>query len=60
MTEAIHSPTKDRRWKLIEATMRRHGHQSNALIETLHAVQESFGYLETPALRGTGCFRLGS
>jgi bidirectional [NiFe] hydrogenase diaphorase subunit len=51
VTEAIHSPTADRRWKLIEATMRRHGHQSNALIETLHAVQESFGYLETPALR---------
>jgi bidirectional [NiFe] hydrogenase diaphorase subunit len=51
VTEAIHSPTEDRRWKLIEATMRRHGHQSNALIETLHAVQESFGYLETPALR---------
>jgi bidirectional [NiFe] hydrogenase diaphorase subunit len=51
VTEAIHSPTADRRWKLIKATIRRHGHQSNALIETLHAVQESFGYLETPALR---------
>ena len=30
--------------------MRRHGHQPNALIETLHTVQESFGYLEPPAL----------
>lgn len=51
MTETMHSPTDDRRWKLIEATMRRHGHQPNALIETLHAVQEAFGYLENPALR---------
>lgn len=51
MTQAAHSPTQDRRWKLIEATMRRHGHQPNALIETLHAVQEAFGYLELPALR---------
>ena len=51
MTEASRSPTEDRRWKLIEATMRRHGHRANALIETLHAVQESFGYLEMPALR---------
>jgi bidirectional [NiFe] hydrogenase diaphorase subunit len=51
VTEAVRSPTDDRRWKLIEATMRRHGHQPNALIETLHAVQESFGSLETPALR---------
>jgi bidirectional [NiFe] hydrogenase diaphorase subunit len=41
----------DRRWKLIEATMRRHGHQQHALIETLHAVQEAFGFLEIPALR---------
>jgi bidirectional [NiFe] hydrogenase diaphorase subunit len=26
--------------------MRRHGHAPNALIETLHSVQETFGYLE--------------
>jgi bidirectional [NiFe] hydrogenase diaphorase subunit len=51
VTATLRSPTDDRRWKLIEATMRRHGHRSHALIETLHAVQESFGYLEKPALR---------
>lgn len=51
MTQTVRSPTDDRRWKLIEATMRRHGYQPHALIETLHAVQESFGYLELPALR---------
>ncbi len=44
-------PTEDRRWKLVQATMRRHGYQANALIETLHSVQEAFGYLETKSLR---------
>lgn len=31
--------------------MRRHGHQSHALIETLHTVQESFGFLDEESLR---------
>jgi bidirectional [NiFe] hydrogenase diaphorase subunit len=31
--------------------MRRHGRQSYALIESLHTVQESFGYLDLEALR---------
>ena len=44
-------PSNDKRWKLVDATMRRHGHQSHALIESLHTVQESFGYLEKDALR---------
>jgi bidirectional [NiFe] hydrogenase diaphorase subunit len=44
-------PSDDKRWRIVNAAMRRHGHQSHALIETLHAVQESFGYLEKPALR---------
>lgn len=43
-------PTEDKRWRIVNATMRRHGHQSHALIETLHTVQEAFGYLEKPAL----------
>lgn len=30
--------------------MRRHGHAPNALIETLHSVQETFGYLERRSL----------
>ncbi len=33
------------------ATMKRHGYQSNAVIETLHTVQESFGFLEDDSLR---------
>jgi len=34
----------DRRWKLGDATMRKHGNESAALVASLHTVQESFGY----------------
>jgi bidirectional [NiFe] hydrogenase diaphorase subunit len=44
-------PSSDKRWKLVEATMRRHGHKASALIEVLHTVQESFGYLDGVSLR---------
>lgn len=44
-------PSDDKRWRLVDATMRRHGHEPNCLIEALHTVQESFGYLEEDALR---------
>jgi bidirectional [NiFe] hydrogenase diaphorase subunit len=43
-------PSDDRRWKLIDSTMRRHGNRRDALIETLHTVQDSFGYLDKEAL----------
>ncbi len=42
---------KDKRQKLVDATMRRHGHSSYALIETLHSVQEAYGYLDDDNLR---------
>lgn len=45
------APSADKRWRLVEATMRRHGYADNALIETLHTVQEAFGYLDDEALR---------
>lgn len=44
-------PSKDKRWKIIEATARRHGNAPQALIETLHTVQEVFGYLDEESLR---------
>lgn len=44
-------PSADKRWKLVEATIRRHGHKGAALIEVLHTVQESFGYLDEVSLR---------
>jgi bidirectional [NiFe] hydrogenase diaphorase subunit len=45
------APNQDKRWKLVDATMRRMGQQSRGLIETLHTVQEAFGYLDESALR---------
>jgi len=47
----IPPPSGDKRWRIVEGTMRRHGYQSHALIEVLHTVQESFGYLDDVALR---------
>jgi bidirectional [NiFe] hydrogenase diaphorase subunit len=44
-------PSQDKRWRIVDATMRRLGNASHALIETLHTVQESFGYLDTDSLR---------
>ena len=43
-------PSQDKRWKIVDAKMRRYGYQGHALIESLHAVQQSFGYLEKDAL----------
>ncbi|MFI5381015.1 MAG: bidirectional hydrogenase complex protein HoxE [Tepidisphaerales bacterium] len=43
-------PSTDKRWKIVEATARRHGNAGHALIETLHTVQETFGYLDETAL----------
>ena len=44
-------PNQDKRWKLVDATMRRLGQHSRGLIETLHTVQEIFGYLDEDALK---------
>jgi bidirectional [NiFe] hydrogenase diaphorase subunit len=44
-------PNEDKRWKIVNGTMRKHGFSRDALIETLHTVQESFGFLDKPALR---------
>jgi len=44
-------PSTDKRWRIVDATMRRYGYAGNSLIETLHTAQESFGYLDEPALR---------
>ncbi len=51
MTTMPAPPTKDKRWKLVETTARRYGHASHALIETLHTVQECFGFLDETSLR---------
>ena len=43
-------PSDDKRWKLVDGTMRRHGNEPSALIEVLHTVQECFGFLNEEAL----------
>jgi bidirectional [NiFe] hydrogenase diaphorase subunit len=43
-------PSPDKRWRIVDARMRRLGYKPHALIETLHAVQESFGYLDEETL----------
>ena len=49
--QTVPPPSADKRWRLIETAMRRHGFRDDALIETLHTVQECFGYLDETALR---------
>jgi bidirectional [NiFe] hydrogenase diaphorase subunit len=44
-------PSDDKRWKIVNAAMRRNGNDAHALIETLHTVQETFGFLDEEALR---------
>jgi bidirectional [NiFe] hydrogenase diaphorase subunit len=46
----VDPPSDDKRWRIVNATMRRHGYSPDALIETLHSVQEAFGYLDDEML----------
>lgn len=41
----------DSRYKMVERTMKKLGYERDALIETLHSAQESFGYLENETLK---------
>jgi bidirectional [NiFe] hydrogenase diaphorase subunit len=43
--------TEEKRKRMIVATMRKNGYAPDALIETLHTVQNAFGYLDEAALR---------
>ncbi len=40
----------DPHWRLVNRTMRLSGNQADALIETLHSVQDSFGYVDRDAM----------
>ena len=44
-------PSADKRWRMVDNAMRKHGYRPDALIESLHAVQELFGYLDDASLR---------
>jgi bidirectional [NiFe] hydrogenase diaphorase subunit len=39
-------PSGDKRFKLLDATMKRHQYQPDALLEVLHTAQELFGHLD--------------
>ena len=49
--KTVEPPSDDKRWRIVQATMRRNGFERHALIETLHTVQESFGFLDEESLR---------
>lgn len=42
---------EEKRWRMVNATMRKNGYAPDALIETLHTVQNAYGYLDTTTLR---------
>lgn len=44
-------PAQDHRLRVVNQTMQLHRNEAHALIETLHSVQESFGYLEEGILK---------
>jgi bidirectional [NiFe] hydrogenase diaphorase subunit len=47
---SVEHPSGDKRFKLLEVTMKRHHYRQDALIEVLHAAQGLFGYLELDLL----------
>jgi bidirectional [NiFe] hydrogenase diaphorase subunit len=49
-TAAQALPSDDRRWKVVDARMRRLGYRPDALVEALHSVQDSFGFLDRVAM----------
>jgi len=49
--EKVDPPSDDKRWRIVQATMQRNGFERDGLIETLHTVQESFGFLDDESLR---------
>lgn len=44
-------PVEDHRLRMVNRTMQLYRNESHALIETLHTVQESYGYLEENVLK---------
>lgn len=43
-------PQKDKRFKVLDVTMKRNHYRQDALIEILHKAQESFGFLDLDVL----------
>ena len=43
-------PSGDKRFKLLDAAMKKHQYEADALLEVLHTAQELFGYLQPDLL----------
>ena len=43
-------PSGDKRFKMLDAAMKRHQHSPDSLLEALHAAQGLFGFLEDDLL----------
>jgi bidirectional [NiFe] hydrogenase diaphorase subunit len=50
MNRSTIHPSGDKRFKLLETTLKRHQYQQHALIEVLHAAQQLFGFLALDVL----------
>jgi len=50
MSGAVPHPSGDKRYRILETTVKRHQHRQDALIEILHAAQQLFGFLEPSLL----------
>lgn len=48
--QKVAHPSGDKRFKVLDATMKRNQYRQDTLIETLHKAQEAFGYLEEDVL----------
>lgn len=48
------TPNDDKRWRIIDARMRRLGYSPDGLIEVLHTAQEAFGFLDAETLAYVG------
>ncbi|MFN2135260.1 MAG: bidirectional hydrogenase complex protein HoxE [Candidatus Promineifilaceae bacterium] len=46
----VELPSDDNRWRIVQGTMRRNGFARSALIETLHTVQQSFGFIDEESM----------
>jgi bidirectional [NiFe] hydrogenase diaphorase subunit len=50
-SKVITPPSTDNRWKKVTVTMKKHNYSRQSLIETLHAVQDSFGFIDEEAMK---------
>jgi len=50
-TKIPQAPSEDKRWRIVETTMRRQGFDPHALIEALHSVQQAFGFVDESSMR---------